>query len=294
MTTSKLRWFCLTPDRLVVGLLAVEGFLLLSEWFGWSPKGWTVLIAVATVGLTLLMMFLWFLAALLSWWRFQYSLRSLLLMVVVVAIPCSWLATEMQWARKQREAVEVIRKAGGTVTSDFDPFAVEPLYLVCFRELMGDDFFASICDVNLTGTKVTDAVLVHLQGLSQLPSLWLYNTQVTDAGLVHLQGLSHLQILWLNNTKVTDAGLVHLQGLSHLQILRLDNTKVTDAGLVHLQGLSHLRILALSNNTQVTDAGLVHFQGSSQLIRLLLEGTKVTDEGVRKLQQALPNCKIEH
>ena len=33
----------------MLGLLAVEGFLLLSEWFRWFPfnehKGWTVLIA---------------------------------------------------------------------------------------------------------------------------------------------------------------------------------------------------------------------------------------------------------
>ena len=72
----------------------------------------------------------------------------------------------------------------------------------------------------------------------------LDNTKVTDAGLVHLQGLSQLQDLGLDDTKVTDAGLVHLQGLSQLQVLELDNTKVTDAGLVHLQGLSQLQALA--------------------------------------------------
>jgi hypothetical protein len=59
---SNPRWFRLTPDRIVVGLLVVEGFLLLSERFHWfsfnAHKGWTVLIAVATVGLTLLLTFL--------------------------------------------------------------------------------------------------------------------------------------------------------------------------------------------------------------------------------------------
>jgi hypothetical protein len=48
------RWFHLTPDRLVVSLLAAEGFLLLSERFRWfafnEKKGLTVLIAVASVG----------------------------------------------------------------------------------------------------------------------------------------------------------------------------------------------------------------------------------------------------
>ena len=52
------RWFHPTPGLLLVFLLAVEGGLLLTE--RWFPKGWTVLIAVATVGVFLLVMSLWF------------------------------------------------------------------------------------------------------------------------------------------------------------------------------------------------------------------------------------------
>ena len=51
-----------------LALLALEGFLLLSAWFRWFPfnqhKGWTVLIAWRASGAALLLMFLWFLAAL--------------------------------------------------------------------------------------------------------------------------------------------------------------------------------------------------------------------------------------
>ena len=61
------RWYRLTPDRVVLGLLAVEGVLLLSEWFGWFAfnrhKGYTVLIAVAAVAGAMLLVLLWFLAA---------------------------------------------------------------------------------------------------------------------------------------------------------------------------------------------------------------------------------------
>ena len=63
--------------------------------------------------------FLWFLAALLFRLRFQFSIRSLLLLTVVVAIPCSWLAVEREQARKQREAVEAIEKLGGWVAYDY-------------------------------------------------------------------------------------------------------------------------------------------------------------------------------
>ena len=36
-------------------------------------------------------------------------------------------------------------------------------------------------------------------------------TKVTDAGLVHLKGLTKLQRLYLTDTKVTDAGVKKLQ-----------------------------------------------------------------------------------
>ena len=50
---EKARWYRVTPGRLLPLLLAVEGLLWLSEHFCWFPfnehKGWTVLIAVASV-----------------------------------------------------------------------------------------------------------------------------------------------------------------------------------------------------------------------------------------------------
>jgi len=55
----------------------------------------------------------------------------------------------------------------------------------------------------------------------------------------------------------------------------------------------HARYLYLEN-TQVTDVGLVNLKRWSNLKNLFLANTKVTDEGVQKLQQALPNCEIDH
>ena len=103
---------------LVLALLPLEGLLILSEWFRWFPfnahKGWTVLIAIAERGRALLLMFLWFLAALVFRLRFQFSILSLLVLMLAVAIPFSWLATQMEQARKQRAAVDWIeRPAGG-------------------------------------------------------------------------------------------------------------------------------------------------------------------------------------
>lgn len=66
----------------------------------------------------------------------------------------------------------------------------------------------------------------------------------------------------------------------------------TDAELVHLQELAKLEGLGLGY-TDVTDAGLVHLQGLTQLKDLDLGATRTTDQGCQKLQEALPNLRIQ-
>ena len=67
----------------------------------------------------MVLMLLWLVLALCFHRRFQFSLRSLLVATVAVAIPFSWLAVEMKAAREQREAVEGIEKSGGIVGYDY-------------------------------------------------------------------------------------------------------------------------------------------------------------------------------
>jgi hypothetical protein len=52
----KLRWYEPTPCRLFVALLVVEAILLLTE--KWFPKGWPVVIAITSVGVTLILLLL--------------------------------------------------------------------------------------------------------------------------------------------------------------------------------------------------------------------------------------------
>jgi hypothetical protein len=99
----KPRWYRLTPDRLIVGLLASEGFLLASEHYQWFAfnrhKGWTSLIAVAAVAAAIVLMFLWFLAAVVLRRHFQFGVRLLLVLTLAVAVPCSWIAVGMKQGR---------------------------------------------------------------------------------------------------------------------------------------------------------------------------------------------------
>ena len=172
---SPRRWYHVTPGRLLPVLLAVEGFLWLSRAIPVvrlnQHKGWPVVIAIGAVGAFLLVMFLWFLAALVFRWRFQFSILSLLVLTVAVALPFAWLATEMKAAREQQEVVEEIEKLGGEVCYDYqqdDDTTSKPPEPAWLRGLLGDDLFANVTQVDLTDSETSDAGLEHLKGLTQL------------------------------------------------------------------------------------------------------------------------------
>ena len=72
--------------------------------------------------------------------------------------------------------------------------------------------------------------------MTNLQKLHLLCTKITDAGLVHIKGLTKLQTLDLRGTRITDAGLLHLKAMTRLRsLLLLGTTKITGAGVADLQ-----------------------------------------------------------
>ena len=244
--SPRRRWYHLSPDRLIIGLFAVEGFLFLSEQFQWfafnEKKGWTVLIAVAAVCLVVVVMLLWLVVSLLFRCRFQFSLRSLVVLVVAVAIPCCWLPMKMREAERQRTAVEAILKAGGGYYCDFEfdesgmlTGKKEPEGPSWLRELVGVHFLAGIVVVDLYDTEFGDAEMAHLSTLTRLERLELTHTRVTDDGIEDLMGLTKLKHLKLCYTELSDTGLENLKGLAKLERLEVKGTQVTEEGISELR-----------------------------------------------------------
>jgi len=331
---SRPRSYRPAPDWLVYLSLAVTGLLYLSDrwqWFGFNEhKGWTVLIAVAAVGVGLLLMLVWFVAALSFRRRFQFGIRTLLMLTVAVALPFSWLANEMQQARRQHEAAIRLKELGGESsysgyssyeinnaggTASFPP-EVQPAPDWLMR-LFGDDFFYDVLSVDLPesvqnpkaalellhefpyvtwidirGSGITDAHLENLPGLTELEGLVLDGTAVTGAGFAHLREFPALRTLGLARTYVTNSSLASLKDLNQLESIQLKGTEVGDAGLESLRNLHRLKWLGLAQ-TKVGDAGLGCLERLFNLEILLLDGTEVTDLGLADLR-SLDRLQVLH
>ena len=219
-------------------------------------QGVRVLAAIAAVGLFLLLMLLWFFVALVFRLRFQFSIRSLLVLTVAVAVPCSWLAVEMGKAREQREAVAAL---GEAVAYDYEVdqagdwlLNTEPPPPLWLWNILGTDFFGDVVAVFIQDSNAADTKVENLECLPHLRSL--DGCVFTDVGLEHIGRLKQLQRLSVLGT-FTDAGLQHLEGLAQLQELHINCATITGRGVKKLQqALPELQDRPLTCPPPVLDA----------------------------------------
>ncbi len=211
---------------------------------------------------------------------YQFSLRSLLILVTLCALLCSYAGTQLARYRRQQRALTMIREAGWVVYNyDVDEngqvLNVTPPDTLLRRTVrQRDHFFGRLFGVyfaadNMGPTDASDRILAGVSLFPDLRELWVTHAiAVTDDGLVHIRKPKHLEVLDLQLTPITDRGLAHISHLSELRDLNLARTPVTDAGLVSLEKMTSLEWVDLRE-------------------------TDVTEAGVKRLQAALPRCGIE-
>jgi hypothetical protein len=193
------------------------------------------------------------------WWPY-----GLVVLAAVVA-GAGWLAWS---ARRQEAAVASLRDLGAQLHyADEMPFAALYPPMSWLSQWLGHDWGASLVQVNLGRSNVSDDDLACMEKLSGVKFLWLQQTAVTDRGVAHLSHCTRMEELYLANTNVTDEGLASLAGMTHMRFLSLSGCNITDKGLEHLRNMSNLT-------------------------RLDMPETRVTPAGVAKLQKHVPGAKI--
>src|SRR5437867_11243655 len=86
---------------------------------------------------------------------YQFSLRSMFIVVTLLAIPCGWYGMKMQQVKRQREVVAAIVKLGGRVEW------LEPSGPRWMRWLLGDDLFTPPSKIFFGESGLTDDELAE-------------------------------------------------------------------------------------------------------------------------------------
>lgn len=171
----------------------------------------------------------------------QFSVRTVLVVVLALTFPLKWFVARTERATRQRKAVEDVERCGGIVTYQYElpternlvPGAKPPGSVWLWKSF-GVDFVSDVVAIEFVH-KVADADMVHLRNLTAIRDLSLWGTGVTDSGLENLKGLTALENLCLRQTAITDVGLERVKTLVNLRLLNLEGTKVTDEGVRKLQ-----------------------------------------------------------
>ena len=139
--------------------------------------------------------------------------------------------------------------------------------------LVGQD---RLTRLEVSGTAVTSAGLVHLKHLKNLEVLNVCLTAVGDDGFEHLAGMTKMKRMVVCSSKITGSGFKHLAGMTQLESINLHSSPASDAGLEAIGKLTNLRRLEIVH-TNVTDAGLKHLAGLTALRQLHIASHGTTE-----------------
>jgi hypothetical protein len=217
----------------------------------------------------------------------RFRLRTLLLSMIVLAVPLGWVRWRSDYAQKQRLAVEEMERARFTAfydykfipagdrngDYDYDPSTPVP-GPEWLRAILGDYFFADVIVVAGKNPRVTGETLSPLRFFRKIEELSLITDEVSDAGWEEIAQLKSLQDLNIRNIG-SCAG------------------NVTDAKIRLLIRLPKLKHISLRLPEAVTDESIRYFGDMRSLEELRIFGSAITDEGEKQLRELLPAASIE-
>ena len=214
----------------------------------------------------------------------RFGLRTLALMVVVIAGALSWLTARTTAIRRQAPAISQIESLDGYV--DYDTCLPEWLDNVLPSRI--GRLFSDVTSVDLGYTNVSDRELKGISVFTRLRSLDLTSTKTSDAGMIHIRDLTKLTWLSLDDSSITDDGLEYVSGLRELECLGLAKTLIQGQGLRHISDCQRLEIVDL-RHSRLTDDGLMQLAGLPGLWRVYTADTEVTEEGAERFRAASCN-----
>lgn len=235
--------------------------------------------------------------------RIRFGLRSLLVLVLLVAGWCGWVAHRHREFKQHYQNTFALQSNGGFVTCQSGKYAdhwlreswwqmiwppepIDPVVRVAFQGTR-DQFRVPIPDSEKYVTFESDwslegmlALREPLESLPQLRHLQFSKMPLPRHGLACIENLAQIDTLVLDQTQITSADIVHLKSLTNLRWLSLRRTRIDDDCLVHLKDLDKLETLHLGS-TRIGDEGLKYLIELESLSSLSIDNTRVSDQGMQ-------------
>lgn len=200
--------------------------------------------------------------------RFQrFSIRSLLIVTMVLCGLLTVWMNGVQPYREQRAAIEMVSRLNGRAEmrpqegSDWQRWLVDLV--------IEEGAFVAVTEVNLHGAQFGEGDAARLAGLIWLEHLSLDRSSITDADLAALASMRGLQTLGLRYCGISDEGLSRLGEKPFLAELSLTGCEVSDSSVDRLLASPSLRLL-------------------------LVRWTRLSQAGVDRLAARLPGCQIAY
>lgn len=207
------------------------------------------------------------------WLRF--GIRSILVLMVLVAIPLAWIAN-----RAHLRAVAAIEAVGGRAGFDYEDISFEDMLQgkvavapgpPLLRSILGENFFAKIVSVFLYSTAF------DLPSQSDKEHILSLLSQMHD--------IKHMLV-----ENATDVDLEHISRVPSISSLIFDGT-FTDAGVAELMVLPNLEEIRLFSD-HIGEPSVIALSRYTKLQRLWVYGKGLSEEDARILKAALPECDI--
>jgi hypothetical protein len=176
--------------------------------------------------------------------RFRFSLRALLIGVIVLSIALGGFSLIAFKARRQADAVKTMQRLGATIYYDFhhyyDPDSTinrwrKPTDWMWARIVLGNDFFSNVYLVEFIEYRDThlriNGRFTSFMGPIPTPTELSRNA---DKYVHLLESLPNLSRLDLNHSEVSDAAIPALAKLDSLKALWVDDTNITAQGAARL------------------------------------------------------------
>jgi hypothetical protein len=207
--------------------------------------------------------------------RLQFSLRSLLCAIAIIAIA---LVIPRHRSLMQWYAVQRLGRSGVLV----ELTAEQSQQSFAARLVFGDNKYDSVGTIAVDGIVLSQADASRLSLFPRIHDVWLHKCPTTDTVLSYIGRLQSVRFLGIDDATISSQGIASICDMPNLSILHILNVRLEDADLSALQALPSLRSVSLSGR-EIDDDVLHDVSRCNKLDFLGMTNVSVTDDGLRQL-----------